>query len=112
MASLLDSVAAISEKGKIDTDMEIAETKREKSRFQLMYDAKLAQLNQKKEDQKLLNLQASSRIKSEKLQENFLQKLIKSGSGPVAIGGNLVDNMNVPSEEGADKFPILTTTGN
>jgi hypothetical protein len=107
MATLLDSILAMASKAEADVNVKLAEAKHEKSKFARLYEARISSLNAEKDDQRLLKEQTSSEKKNEKIREDFLKKLMSEGSGPVAVGGNLVDSLNVPVEEGAGDFPVL-----
>ena len=107
MAMTLDSIIALATKADADASNEIAQTRHEKSRFNRMYEARLSELNSIKEDQRLLKEKVNSEKKMEKVREDFLKKMMSQGSGPMAVGSNLVDSLSVPAEEGAGDFPIM-----
>lgn len=109
MPTLLDSLVTQNEKQKLDNNYKIAETKNEQSKFNRMYEARLNELNSHNEDRKLASEKLKYEQKTQKLKEDFIEKLMNEGSGPMAIGGDLVSQFNVPTEDGAAELPILAT---
>lgn len=107
MPTLLDSLLVQSEKRKLDTDLQLAQVKNERSRFNRMYDAYQSRVNEAKDNGKLVSERLKYEKKVEKLKEDFIEKLMTEGSGQTAVGDQLVSSMNVPVEENAGSFPIL-----
>jgi arginine deiminase len=107
MANLLDSVYFINEKAKIETDNQISDLKTQKNKFLRMMDAQIAQANDEKDNRRNASDHLKSQQKEEKIKEDFIKKMMSEGSGPVAIGQDLLGGMNIPAEENAGDMPIL-----
>ena len=108
MQKFLNIAKAIGQKQTIDTDEKLSTLKAHKNSVNQMLDMAITKTEMQKTEQKAMQDKIKYEEKRAKLKTDFIKSMVdQQQAGPVAVGGNLVEQFAPETAPDAQDLPMI-----